>query len=140
MIKPHSIAEQILEQFCIGYQNRDLSFLLKLFTKNTNVWGSGLDEYRVGHAQLTEQFNRDWGQSEAGQIKIVRFIPTPEHSLWAAAICQAVISIDGKEHVFDHLRGTITLEKEEGTWKIAHMHASFPDYRNPENNSFPASV
>lgn len=93
----------------------------------------------MGHAQLTEQLQRDWSQSEAGQIKIIRFAPTAPNAVWAAAICQAIVTIQGVEHVLDHLRGTIIIEKEDGHWKIAHMHASFPDYRNPVEGSFPVA-
>lgn len=114
-----------------------MPFLLNLFTQNTNVWGSGLDEYRVGLTEMEEQLRRDWSQSEQGKIEIIRFVPTPDDAWWAAAVCHARITIEGEEHLFEHLRGTLTIEREEGVWKIAHMHCSFPDYRNTENSSFP---
>lgn len=132
----HNPAEKLLIAFCEGYQKRDLPFLLNLFTQNTNLWGSGIDEYRVGLAQVSEQLQRDWNQSETGEINIVRFVTTSQNT-WTAALCQAKITIEGKEHIFEDLRATITIEKEDGIWKISHMHASFPDYRNPENGSFP---
>ncbi|MBN9226491.1 MAG: nuclear transport factor 2 family protein [Legionella steelei] len=130
-------AEQIFQQFCEGYAQRNLPLLLSLFTQNTNVWGSALDEYRVGLKEIEEQFKRDWSQSEQGKIEVVRFVPTADNALWAAAVCNARVTIEGKEHLFEHLRGTLMIEKEEGVWKIAHMHCSFPDYRNAENGSFP---
>jgi hypothetical protein len=130
-------AEQLFKQFCEGYANRNLTFLLSLFSQNTNVWGSGVDEYRVGIKEMEEQLRRDWSQSEQAKIEVIRFVPTPEQSLWTAAICQARITIKGEEYLFEHLRGTLTIENENGDWKIAHMHCSFPDYRNAENGSFP---
>lgn len=132
-------AEQLFKQFCEGYANRNLPFLLSLFTQNTNVWGSGIDEYRVGIRDMEEQLRRDWSQSEQAKIEIIQFVPTLDHSLWAAAICQARITIKGEDYLFEHLRGTLTIENENGDWKIAHMHCSFPDYRNAENGSFPAN-
>jgi ketosteroid isomerase-like protein len=130
-------AEQLFRKFCKGYKERDLATLLSLFTKNTNMWGTGLDEYRVGIKQVEEQLKRDWSQSEKGEIEITSFVPAPEDSTWAAAVCTGKVTIDGHQHVFEHLRGTIIIEKENGVWKISHMHASFPDFRNPENGSFP---
>ncbi|STY31738.1 Uncharacterised protein [Legionella wadsworthii] len=130
-------AEQLFKQFCEGYAHRNLTYLLNLFTRNTNVWGSGLDEYRVGLEEMQQQLTRDWSQSDHGKIEIKQFVPTPENALWAAAVCTAYVTIEGKEHIFDHLRGTLTIEQEDGIWKIAHMHCSFPDYRNAENGSFP---
>jgi len=134
---PRSIAEELFIKFCESYKKRDLEAALKLFTKNANMWGSGLDEYRVGLKQIEEQLKRDWSQAEKGEISILSFVPTSLDALWAAAVCKAKITVDGKEHIFDHLRGTVVIEKEDGVWKISHTHASFPDYRNTENGSFP---
>jgi hypothetical protein len=78
-----------------------------------------------------------WSQSEKSEIAVVSFVPTPADALWTAAVCQAKITIDGQEHIFENLRGTIIIENENGVWKISHMHASFPDYRNAEQGSFP---
>lgn len=132
-----SHAQQLFLDFCEGYKARDLPGLLTLFTNNSNVWGSGLDEYRVGLEQIEAQLQRDWSQSDAGAIEIISFIPTSNEALWAAAVCKAKVTIAGQEYVFEHFRGTIIVEKENGNWKIAHMHASFPDYRNGDGNSFP---
>lgn len=130
-------AEQLFYQFCKGYKDRDLSFLLNLFTKDVNLWGTGIDEYRVGLNQVAEQLQRDWSQSEKSEIEIVILVPTPVESNWTAAICNAKITINGEEHKFEHLRGTVIVRKEDNAWKISHMHASFPDIRNAENGSFP---
>lgn len=133
------IAQEIFIQFCEKYKNRDLPAMLDLCTKNINMWGSGIDEYRVGLQEVREQLQRDWSQSEKAEIEILSFVPTPNDALWTAALCKAKVTIDGKEHMFEHLRGTIVIEKENSLWKISHMHASFPDYRNAVNGSFPVS-
>ena len=134
------LAEKLFRQFCEGYQKRDLTGLLKLFTKKTNMWGTGADEYRVGLKDVEEQLKRDWSQSDSGEILIQSFVPTPADSLWVAAVCTGKIRVKGEEFVFTDLRGTIVIELEDGEWKISHMHASFPDFRNPENGSFPINV
>jgi len=133
-------AQKILKQFCDYYQKRDLTSLLRLFTTNTILWGTGIDEVRVGLEQVEIQLRRDWQQSEKSAIEIVSFVTTPHDSIWTAAICAGRITVEGKEHLFENLRGTIILAFEDGIWKISHMHASFPDFRNPDNNSFPLKV
>jgi ketosteroid isomerase-like protein len=130
-------AFQAFEQFCDGYKKRDLAAVLNLFTENANMWGTGVDEYRVGLKEVELQLKRDWSQSEKGQLEIVSFVPVPADALWAAVVCNARLTIAGKEYLFEHLRGTIVVEKVDGSWKISHMHASFPDYRNAEEGSFP---
>jgi uncharacterized protein (TIGR02246 family) len=132
-----NIAQELFQTFCDGYNHRDLEKLLKLFTENTNQWGTAEDEYMTGHTGIKKQLIRDWNQSEKSRIHVKSFVPTSFDANWAAAVCQAVITINGTEHTFDHLRGTIVIEKEDNTWRIAHMHASFPDYRNSAGNSFP---
>jgi hypothetical protein len=129
--------EQLFVHFCEGYKKRDLPFLLSLFTKNSNLWGSGLDEYREGLKEIELQLLRDWSQSEQAEIEIIKFVPTSHSALWTAAICNAHVTIDGIKHRFEHLRGTLIAEKEAGVLKIAHTHCSFPDYRNAEKGSFP---
>lgn len=130
-------AEALFKAYCESYQKRDLNGILALCAKNINLWGTGLDEYRVGLKEAEEQLLRDWQQSDAARLEIVKTVPAPEGALWYAAVCNAVLTVDGVEHTFHDLRGTITVEKEDGKWKISHMHASFPDFRNPENGSFP---
>ena len=137
IIKERRPAEQLFLQFCEGYKNRDLAYLLNLFTLNATLWGSGIDEYRLGLNQIQTQLERDWAQSEQGMIEVVSFVSNSDNSLWTVALCNAQISIAGVTHIFAELRGTIILKQVDNQWKIAHMHASFPDYRNAENGSFP---
>jgi hypothetical protein len=132
-----SVALTLTEQYCDGYNRRDLPFILSLFSKNCNLWGTALDEYRVGHKELQLQHQRDWEQSEQGKIMIMSVVPAPSDANWAAIVAKAIVTIEGQEHIFDHLRGTIIASKENGLWKISHMHCSFPDYRSQANSSFP---
>lgn len=137
MIIIEKIPQTLLKQFCKSYNNRDLQGVLRLLSKDINLWGTAIDEYRIGIKEIESQLQRDWSQSQASEIEILKFIQTPPEALWAAAICRAKITIDDQQHIFDHLRGTITIAKENNEWKITHMHTSFPDMRNPTNHSFP---
>lgn len=132
-----SKAAALLTQYCDAYNNRDENTLKRLFTQDCQLWGTALDEYRTGIKAAIEQHKRDWSQSEQGSIKIVSWLPTPQDALWAAAVCQANITVDGVQYTFEHLRGSLSIVQEDGVWKIAFMHASFPDMRNAPGNSFP---
>jgi ketosteroid isomerase-like protein len=134
-----SPAQEIFESFCEYYNNRKLDEILDLFACNTKVWGTAEDEYIVGQESLKKQLERDWRQSEKSEIHIKSFVPAVDNAIWAAAICQAKITLHDTEYIFDHLRGTIIIAKEEDMWRISHMHSSFPDYRNVEGSSFPIS-
>lgn len=130
-------AETLFKQFCHAYKKRDLAAVLKLFSPDIHMWGSGADEYRVGLAEVESQLQRDWSQSDEAEICIEAFIPTHPAALWTAACCSAKVVIGGVEHIMEQLRGTLVVKKVQHEWKITHMHASFPDPRNAENSSFP---
>ena len=70
----------------------------------------------------------------------VSFIPTPQPASWVAGLCNAHLTIENQDYSFDNLRVTIATIEEQGKLKIAHMHASFPDLRNPTGNSFPVQA
>jgi hypothetical protein len=134
---PETIAKSIFKHFCHLYKKRDLAGILDLFSQKSNLWGTAIDEYRVGLKEIEEQLKRDWSQSEAGELQIISWVNSSQNDFWAAAICHAKLMIEGNEYQFEHLRATITVLQENGKWKITHMHASFPDLRNGENQSFP---
>ncbi len=132
-------AETLFKQYCEHYTARRLNEILQLCSKNMTLWGTGIDEYRVGIEAMKAQLHRDWSQSTRATLDLISFIPTPNHAIWAAGLCKTHLTIDGQDYVFDNLRGTIVITEEQGDFRILHMHASFPDYRNPEAGSFPVA-
>ncbi len=134
-----SVSMRIMLKFCETYTDRDLDGFLSLFTKRATMFGTGVDEYREGLKEIEEQVKRDWSQSEKGELQLTSFFGPVDNSNWAAGEFTAHIQINGSVYKFEHLRGTIILEQEVDTWKIAHTHASFPDYRQAEGSSFPVS-
>ncbi len=137
MKKPFNNAEQFFFHFCEAYGARSLATMLELFTPNATLIGTVCDEHRIGLKEIEAQLQRDWSQSEQGAIVIASFFPSPSSGLWASALCHTTIIIDGQSHHFENLRGSIVIEEVEKDWKIAHMHASFPDLRSPKGYSFP---
>lgn len=135
-----TVAQQLLIDFCEAYNRRDLATLLSMFCRDAEIWGTAEDEYRQGVKAIEAQFLRDWAQSQAGEINIDKLGPGDQNTdAWASAICHTRLTIDRQQHVFYHLRGSIGVRREQGRMKIAFMHCSFPDYRNPEANSFPVA-
>ncbi|WP_419420367.1 nuclear transport factor 2 family protein [Legionella sp. D16C41] len=130
-------SEKLFKNFCDGYRRRDLPYILSLFTKDATLWGTAIDEYRHGLKEIEQQLIRAWNQAEESEIEIINFNPTPAHSFWASANCIAKLNMDGQVYILEHLRITICIDEEDQAWKIAHLHASFPDFRNPRNGAFP---
>lgn len=137
IIRDKKPAEKLFRQFCEFYTARDLKAVLQLCSENITLWGTGKDEQRTGIAEMEVQLRRDWSQSTFATLELISFLPSLDDSLWAAGLCKTQLNIDGKDYVFENLRGSIVLAEEKGKLKIIHMHASFPDLRNPEAGSFP---
>ena len=133
----HEIAKSLIQQFCEYYKTRNMNKVLSLFTKNSYMLGSAVDESRYGLDAIQTQLNRDWSQSEKAAIEIITFQPAPIDAPWCTVFARAHITVNNENFCVDHLRGSIYIFKQNGAWKIAHMHSSFADNRNPENNSFP---
>lgn len=132
-----SKAALILAQYCEAYGNRDAATIEKLFTEDCHLWGTAENEYCVGKRSAVDLIRLAWTQADKEAIHIHTWVPTPVDANWAAAVCTAKITIAGQEHTFEHLRGSIIIRQENGDWKIAYMHCSFPDYRGQEGNTYP---
>jgi ketosteroid isomerase-like protein len=133
-----SIPEELLHKFTHYYSKRDMESILSLFSKDATMFGTGRDEYRVGTQQIKDQLERDWSQSEAGSLRLKRHLHSSKDGIsWGASVFEAEITIDGTPHIFDNLRGSVFIEKDDsGEYKISHMHASFPDTEQAEGSSF----
>ncbi|KTD66982.1 MULTISPECIES: nuclear transport factor 2 family protein [Legionella] len=127
-LKQLTVAQQLFKRFCYGYNERDLNYLRSLFSNDITMWGTGIEDYRIGTAQIEEQFLRDWQQYDDSQIKLLTFSPIPPNSYWASALCEVQIWIESKNYDFQNLRGTICIDLENDVWKITHLHISFPRY------------
>tara|TARA_Y100000815_G_scaffold273096_1_gene303506 strand:+ start:217 stop:729 length:513 start_codon:yes stop_codon:yes gene_type:complete len=141
MLKPNSeIAKILIKKFCDYYQQRNMDKLLSLFSKESYMLGSAMNESRYGIEAIKAQLNRDWAQSDKAAIEIIEFLPAPLDASWCTVFARANLTVNNQNFSFDNLRGSIYITKENGSWKIAHMHSSFADNRNPKNHSFPVQV
>lgn len=62
---------------------------------------------------MEEQLRRDWSQSTRSTLEPQSFFPSPEHAVWVAALCKTQLTIDGKDYVFNNLRGTIVIAEND---------------------------
>lgn len=132
-----TIPEEIFRKFCDYYNKRDLDKILSLFGQDACLWGTGIDEYRIGIEEIKAQFERDWSQSTSGKLEISKHIHTSKDGrLWGCVECLVKVEIEGEVKEFPHLRGSVFFEEEENIMKIAFMHCSFPDQSQEVGESF----
>lgn len=139
--KHNAEVEHIAAEWIKAYETRDLAkFKAILSSSESHVsWGTGKDERYVGVSGFLEQVRRDFEQSESAKLKILNiYSVVHEKNAWMAVEIEPSITIDGKAHVLDTLRGTFILVKECGRWVIEHTHGSWPYPKQEEGNSFPS--
>jgi len=131
-----------LHTFADAWARHDVEAVLALFGPDPDVVvvGSGLDEKRLGRAQVREQLLHDWAQSEEVSVKFGRHVVSSAGIVaWVAADMVVYASIDGKHMTFTG-RLTAVLEKRRGEWKWMQSHFSLPATEQAKGQSFPAST
>ncbi len=130
-----------LEQFKQAYEQHDIERLLALFAPDPDVViiGTGVDEKRVGLAEIQTQAERDWAQSETFSLEWGWSSVSAAGSVaWVAADAIGHVKMGGQE-VQLPLRLTAVLEHRGARWLWMQGHVSMPAPGQAEGESFPAS-
>ena len=131
-----------LQTFADAWARHDMDAMLVLFGPDPDVVviGAGLDDKRLGRAQLREQLLRDWAQSEAVSVTFGPHVVSSAGIVaWVAADMVVYATIDGVHTTFSG-RLTAVLEKRRGEWKWMQSHFSLPATEQAQGESFPASL
>ena len=129
-----------LQTFADAWAGRDIDAVVGLFGPDPDVVviGSGLDEKRLGRAELREQLLRDWSQSEAVSVTFGWHLVSASGPVaWVAADMIVHARIAGK-HVSFPGRLTAVFEKRRGQWRWMQSHFSLPAVDQAKGESFPA--
>lgn len=133
--------KSLVHDWIRAYESRDLALVRSLFTDSPMAfhYGTGVDERIAGLSGMLKQFERDWSQSEKGQLELVDFRCESFEDRFGWLTCEVVptITIAGKAHKFPVLRCSIVAVKSGDNWRIAHSHASWPYSEQKEGESFP---
>lgn len=117
-----------LARFTSAYEKRDLAACLACFadTGPLVAFGTGVDEKRVGLAEIKAQFERDWSQSDEAAVDITWTSASVVGSFaWVAADCRLRFRAAGEAGLLPG-RASFVLEDRAGTWLIRHLHISVP--------------
>ena len=137
--KTEAAVKAALSKFAEGYTKRDLEGVLALFAPDSDVvmFGTGVDEKRVGLAEIKAQAERDWSQSEATSLTYGWTSVSAAGSVaWVAADVAFKAKVSGQEIT---LAGRLTgvLENRGDKWLIVQGHFSLPATGQAEGASFP---
>jgi ketosteroid isomerase-like protein len=129
----------VLNDWLENYEKRDIDGLMALFAPDDDLFlfGTGIDEKRIGPAEVKYQAERDWSQMEALAFNFTsHHVSATGLVAWVAAEGLGQGRVGGQEIEFP-LRMTAVLEKRGDRWLIVQSHVSLPAPGQEEGNSVP---
>ena len=129
----------VVDKFMETYQNRDIEGLMALFAPDDDqvLFGTGIDEKRIGRDQIKFQAERDWAQTEALAFNFNwRQVSAAGPVAWLAAEGLGQGKVGGQEIEFP-LRMTAVLEQRGDEWLVVQSHVSLPAPGQEEGDSVP---
>lgn len=137
--KTESAVLAIMNRFLETYQQRDIDGLMALFAPDDDqiLFGTGIDEKRIGRDQIRYQAERDWAQTEALAFNFNwHQISAAGAVAWVAAEGQGQGKVGGQEIEFP-LRMTAVLEQRGDEWFLVQSHVSLPAAGQEGGDSVP---
>jgi ketosteroid isomerase-like protein len=129
----------VLDRFMETYQKRDIDGLMALFAPDDDqiMFGTGIDEKRIGRDQIRFQAERDWSQTEALAFNLNwRQISAAGPVAWVAAEGLGQGQVGGQEFQFP-MRMTAVLEQRGDKWLLVQGHVSLPAPGQEDGDSVP---
>ena len=137
--KTETAVMAVLNKFLEAYQKRDLEGLLSVLTPDDDVFlfGTGIDEKRIGQDEFKFQAERDWAQTEALAFNFSwHRISAAGPVAWIAAEGQGQGRAGGQEMEFP-LRLTAVLEQRDDEWFLVQSHVALPAPGQAAGDSVP---
>jgi len=129
----------VLDKFNESYRRRDIDALMALFAPDDDqiMFGTGIDEKRIGRDQIKFQAERDWSQTEALAFNLNwHQVSAAGPVAWVAAEGLGQGKVGGQEIEFP-LRMTAVLEQRGDEWLLVQSHVSLPATGQEEGDSVP---
>jgi len=130
--------EAVIKALTVAYKTRNLNDLMACFAPDSDVvlYGTGVDEKRIGPEQIRFQIERDWAQTDSIEMSFNwSSISAANNIAWAAMDGVFNIRAQGQGMTVP-ARASFVLEKRAGKWLIVHSHFSTPAAGQEEGSSF----
>lgn len=129
----------VLNEWLQSYKERDIDGLMALVAPDDDLFlfGTGLDEKRVGPDEFKYQAQRDWSQTDELSFNFTSYhVSAAGPVAWVASEGLGYGRAGGQAIEFP-LRMTTVLEQREGQWLIVQSHVSLPSAAQEEGDSVP---
>jgi ketosteroid isomerase-like protein len=138
-VKTEAAVLAVLNKFMETYQKRDIEGLMSLLAPDDDLFmfGTGIDEKRIGREQFKFQAERDWSQTEALAFNFTwHQVSAAGPVAWVASEGLGQGRVGGQEIEFP-LRMTAVLEQRGDEWLLVLSHVSVPAPGQEEGDSVP---
>jgi ketosteroid isomerase-like protein len=129
----------VMDQWMKSYQERDLEGLMSQVSPDDDIFlfGTGIDEKRIGRDEFKAQARRDWAQTEALAFNLnERRVSAARPVAWIASEGLGKGKAGGQEFEFP-FRMTAVFEQKGDRWYMVQGHVSLPAPAQEEGDSVP---
>lgn len=137
--KTEAAVLDVLNKFMQNYEKRNLEGLMGLLAPDDDLflYGTGIDEKRIGREQFKFQAERDWSQTDALAFNFTwHQVSAAGPVAWVASegLGQGKV---GEQEIAFPLRMTAVLEQRGDKWLLVQSHISLPALGQEEGDSVP---
>lgn len=128
-----------LNDWLESYSERDIDGVMDFIAPDDDLFlfGTGIDEKRVGPKEFRYQVERDWSQTEALAFNFTsHHVSAAGPVAWVASEGAGQGRAGGQELEFP-LRMTTVLEQRGDRWLLVQAHVSLPAPAQEEGDSVP---
>lgn len=139
--KTEAAVMSTINEFLKAYAKKDLNGVLQQLVPDPDAIfiGTGVDEKRIGLAEIKTQLKRDFAQSEELSMEWDwHSVSAAGPVAWMAGDLIMHAKVDGKKLALK-MRWTGVLEKRGGKWLLVQLHNSLPAAAQAAGQSFPTS-
>ncbi|MFM7083889.1 MAG: nuclear transport factor 2 family protein [Hyphomicrobium sp.] len=132
-------ALQALQSFVHSWESRDIEALINHLsqTKQTVMFGSGVDEKLIGKEEIKKQILRDWQQSDSASLVLLWNLLESSGSVsWISSDVGITALINDKTLKLNG-RLTTVWENEDDAWRLVQWHLSTPEVHQRVGQSWP---
>ncbi|RJP30917.1 MAG: DUF4440 domain-containing protein [Candidatus Omnitrophota bacterium] len=138
-LKIEQAVRETMNRFRDLYVKKDLEGLMALFSDEEDVfiYGSGVDEKRIGPAAVRTQFERDFAQVDSVSVHYdwQKVIMAGNAAIFVADMTMQY-TVNGEKATLSG-RFTYILQQQNDRWRIKVGHFSIPTPSQDEGQSFP---
>ncbi|MEZ4667284.1 MAG: nuclear transport factor 2 family protein [Anaerolineae bacterium] len=127
----------VMNEFLNVWASRDMDALMSYWSPNATLYGTGMDEKRVGKDEVQLQIERDFAQSEEFSCTLDwNQVGTNGNVAWIASDVTLMVKVPGAHEMSVPARLSTVMQNYDGRWLFEHFHLSVAAAGQDEGESF----